>query len=342
MRLLLLGGSWFLGRTLAVDALERGWSVTAFTRGRSGSPPPGAAHVQGDRLVPEDLQRLNQHGPWDLTIDTSAYEPADVLRLLTAVGDNAGRYALVSTVSAYRDWPRLPVSEDSPVWPSRLDASESDSDIAALPEPFQYGTLKAGCELAARTAPGGSLIVRPGVILGPGEYVGRMMTLLSRAVRGGDWLLPRPAEQPIQPVDVRDVSVFLLDRLAAADGGLYNLAAPPGFATYGDLIDACLAVTEGQASPVWVDPEWLAAQGVGQWTEVPLWRIPAGTWAMDSRRAAAAGFVCRPLAATVADTWESFRTQPPVPHPRQAEHGMSSEKEAALLHLWREVSLGRG
>lgn len=341
MRLLILGGTWFLGRTLAVDALARGWTVTTFTRGKSGLPPAGATHVQGDRTRIDDLERLRESGPWDATIDTSAYEPADVLRLLDALGADAGRYALTSTVSAYHDWPHLPVSEDSPAWPSRLDIAETDPDVAPLPEPFRYGTLKAGCELAARTAPGGSLIVRPGVILGPGEYVGRMLTLLGRAARGGEWLVPGPPEQPIQPVDVRDVSTFMLDRLAADDGNLYNLTAPPGFATYADLIDACISATGSSAAPVWIDPDWLEAQGVGQWTEVPLWRTPAGTWAVDSQRAVSAGFVCRPLAVTVADTWHGFQVQPPVPHPRQAEHGMAAEREADLLRLWSGHSLRR-
>lgn len=341
MRLLLLGGSWFLGRTLAVDALARGWRVTAFTRGRSGSPPAGVEHMRGDRTSPDDLRRLAEGGPWDATIDTSAYEPRDVLNLIGALGSRAGRYALVSTVSAYRDWPSEPVSEASPTWPSRLDVSEQDPDVAGLPEPFRYGTLKAGAELAARTAPGGSLIVRPGVILGPGEYVGRMLTLFDRAASGGAWLLPGPPDQAIQPVDVRDVSAFLLTRLAMKDSGLYNLTAPDGFGTYGDLIDACIAATGSDARPVWVDPVWLSNQDVAQWTEVPLWRIPAGTWSVDSRRAQSAGFTCRSLSATVADTWSDFQSMAPIPHPRQAEHGMSQEKESRLLALWAQESARR-
>lgn len=341
MRLLIFGGTWFLGRTLATDALSRGWHVTAFTRGRSGEPAAGVQHVRGDRMVPEDLARLTAYRPWDATIDTSAYEPGDVTRVLDALGSGVGRYALVSTVSAYRDWPASPVSEASELWPSRLDAAEVDFDIAAMSVPVQYGTLKAGCELAAGAAPGGCLIVRPGVILGPGEYVGRMMSLLGRAKRGGRWLLPSPPQQAIQPVDVRDASRFVLDRIAAGDVSTYNLTAPAGFATYGDLISACLAVTGGCAEPVWADPDWLAAQGVGQWTEIPLWRMPAGTWAVDSRLAAGAGFTCRPLAATVADTWADLQMRHPVPHSRQAEHGMNPAKEEALLRRWNDELLLR-
>jgi nucleoside-diphosphate-sugar epimerase len=292
-------------------------------------------------MVAEDLARLAEFGPWDATIDTSAYEPRDVLRVLGALGDRVGRYVLISTVSVYRDWPGQPVSEDSALWPSRADATESAPDVAGLPVPFQYGTLKAGCELAAATAPAGVLIVRPGVILGPGEYVGRMLTLLGRAERGGRWLLPGPSDRAIQPIDVRDVSEFLLARIAADDTGTYDLAGPAGGAIYGDLIEACIAATGGGAEPVWVDPQWLADQGVRQWTEIPLWRMAAGTWAMDTRRAEAAGLVCRALARTVADTWADFQAHPPVAHPRQAEHGMDAARERDLLRAWDALEASR-
>jgi nucleoside-diphosphate-sugar epimerase len=342
MRLLILGGSWFLGRVLAGDALAKGWQVTAFTRGRSGSPPAGVAHVTGDRTRAADLARLADAGPWDATVDTSAYEPGEVTAVLAALGAGAGRYVLLSTVSAYRDWPAKPVSEDSPLWPSRLDAREADPDIASMSVPFQYGTLKAGCELAALTADGGALILRPGVILGPGEYVGRMLTLLGRATRGGRWLLPGPATQPIQPVDVRDVAAFILDQVANGGTGAYNLTAPDGYATYADLISACIEVTGGDAEPVWVDPGWLSEQDVVQWTEVPLWRTAAGAWMVDSRRAQAAGFTCRPLREMVADTWAALQRSRPVAHPRQAEHGMDAAKEAELLAAWDRQLASRG
>jgi hypothetical protein len=100
------------------------------------------------------------------------------------------------------------------------------------------------------------------------------------------------------------------------------------------LIAACIAVTGGSAEPVWVDPEWLAGQGVGQWTEVPLWSTAAGTWAMDTRRAQSAGLACRPLAQTVADTWADFQARSPVAHPRHAEHGMDATRERDLLSAW--------
>lgn len=341
MRILVLGGTWFLGRALVTGALARGWEVTTFTRGQSGTPPEGAQRITGDRHDPFDVHRLAQAGPWDATIDTSAYEPSDVLSIVRILGERAGRYTLLSTVSAYKDWPTRQVTETSPLWPSRVDVRASDPDVAALPEPFQYGTLKAGAELAAQTAPGGALILRPGVILGPAEYTGRMLTLFERAQRGGRWLLPAAPDRRIQPVDVRDVAAFTIDQVEAGAEGPYNVVAPPlDHATYGDLIAACLEATGGTSEPVWAAQLWLKDQNVRQWTEIPLWRVVPGTWEVHDEKAAAAGLVCRPLAETVTDTWTDYQVQPPVPHERQAEHGMDPDKEARILAAWDELVAG--
>jgi nucleoside-diphosphate-sugar epimerase len=207
---------------------------------------------------------LAANGPWDATIDTSAFEPADVSRVLGALDQQAGKYVLISTVSAYRDWPDVPVDEQSPLWPSRPDYTRSSAELAEMAAPLLYGTLKSGCEPAATAASPEALLLRPGVVLGPGEYVGRGLKLLERAARGGRWLLPEPRQQSIQPVDVRVISSFTLDAIEAGLGGPYNLAAPPGFATYEDLISSCVEVTGNRATPVWVDPAWLDAHGVEQ------------------------------------------------------------------------------
>ncbi|WP_199240371.1 NAD-dependent epimerase/dehydratase family protein [Kribbella orskensis] len=339
MRLLVLGGTWFLGRRLIMDALARGWEVSAFSRGQSGSPPRGAAHVRGDRGSRDDLKRLAKIGPWDTTIDTSAFEPADVARVLGALDQQAGRYVLISTVSAYRDWPNEPVDERSPLWPSHSEYTESSPELADMPVPLRYGTLKAGCELAATAASPDALLLRPGVILGPGEYIGRGMKLLERATRGGRWLLPEPRRQSIQPVDVRDVSSFILKAIEASLGGAYNLAAPPGFATYEDLISSCIKLTGNKTTPVWVDPKRLDTHGVKQWTEIPLWRTQPGTWAVDAGRAAAAGFSCRPLLETIADFQTAMEREPIIDHPRQSAHGMDPTKEAELLTDWDNDSV---
>jgi 2'-hydroxyisoflavone reductase len=337
MRLLLLGGTWFLGRSIAELAVAAGWEVTCFNRGRSGRDVPGTRSIRGDRTSAVDLGRLAAGGPWDAVVDTSVYEPPDALAMSAALQDVVGTYVLVSTVSAYQHWPGQPVSEVSRLWPSRPDARESDPDLAAMPEPHAYGTLKAGCERAVEEVfAGRSLILRPGVILGPHEYVGRLSALLRRAQQGGQMLAAGDPAQSIQPVDVRDLATFLIRLLGAGATGTFNATAPRAHATYGELLEACAQVAGGGARLVWADAAWLQEQGVRQWTEMPLWRTPAGTWAVDSTRAAAAGLTCRPMAQTVQDTWESLQREPLVAHPRQGEHGISPGREQELLRLWQE------
>ncbi|MFD7161547.1 hypothetical protein ACFV9C_43670 [Kribbella sp. NPDC059898] len=276
-------------------------------------------------------------GPWDALIDTSAYEPVDVTRVMEALGKQIEQYLLISTVSAYLDWPAVAVSEESALWPSSPTFTENCPELADLTIGGQYGTLKAGCETATMEGVVRTLIVRPGVILGPGEYVGRGLKLLARAARGGRWLLPAPPEQPIQPVDVRDVSTFLLDSVEAKRDGVVNLVVPIGHSTCGSMIDACLALTGHRAQPVWVDPRWLAEQGIRQWTEIPLWRIPEVTWQVDGRRAAEAGVVCRPLRDTLHDFKEALDRDGLIEHPRQRQLGTRHEREAELLAAWDDA-----
>ncbi|MEV6527449.1 NAD-dependent epimerase/dehydratase family protein [Longispora sp. NPDC051575] len=334
MRLLVLGGTWFLGRTLAESALLDGWEVTCFNRGRSGTDVAGVRSIRGDRTVAADVARLADAGPWDVVVDTSAFEPADVALVSRALRPVAERYVLISTVSAYQGWPNEPVSEASALWPSRADVRPTDPDVVALEERFQYGVLKVGCELAAEAAFGEDLLIlRPGVVLGPYEYVGRLPALLRRAVSGGAVLAAGDPAQSIQPVDVRDLSAFILALARQGTAGAFSAVAPPA-ATYGGLHQACIDATGSDARVVFVDGEWLAGQGVREWTEVPLWRRPAGTWAVDHRRSLDAGLVCRPLAQTVAETWEWLQREAPVPHERAAEHGLDRRDEATLLAAW--------
>lgn len=342
VRLLVLGGTWFVGRAVAEHAVARGWEVTCFNRGRTGRDVAGVVSVRGDRTVAASLERLAAAGPWDAVVDTGAYEPPDVALTAEALAPVSGSYVLVSTVSAYRDWPGAATSEESPLWPARLDARESDPDVAAMPGPFAYGTLKAGCELVAqRVFRDRAVVLRPGVVLGPYEYVGRLEALLSRAASGGRMLVAGSAGRSIQPVDVRDLAAFMLGLVERQLTGVYNVVAPDGHATYGELIDACVTTTSSDAAMVWVDPGWLADQGVAEWTELVLWRTPPGTWAVDGRRAQEAGLVCRPLRETVADTWAWLQHERPVPHPRASEHGLSPEREADLLADWEVELAGR-
>ncbi|MEU3960148.1 NAD-dependent epimerase/dehydratase family protein [Streptomyces buecherae] len=338
MRILVLGGSWFLGHAVALAALNRGWEVHAFNRGQSGSSPSGVRHIRGDRTVATDLAALSRHGPYDAVIDTSASElaPRDVLAGARSLEPVTGTYVFVSTVNAYRDWPSEPLTEESELLDGPPDA---DADYGRLPADWTgpdwyYGRQKAGAERAVSTVFGEArtVILRPGVILGPREYVGRLPWWLYRASQGGRILSPGAPDRAIQPVDVRDVAHFAVSQAAASSGGSYNVAAPIGHASMADLLNACLRVTGAVGSLVWAPDDFLVQRGVQQWTELPLWRTHRGVWAVDCTKAQKAGLRCRPLADTVVETWNWLAGGgAPVTHPRWAEHGIAPEREAALL-----------
>ncbi|MET9296573.1 NAD-dependent epimerase/dehydratase family protein [Streptomyces sp. NPDC003077] len=344
-RILVLGGSWFLGRAVVDGALARGWHVTTFNRGLSGGDLPGVHTVHGDRTSPADLRRLAETARWDAVIDTSSGDlaPREVLAGARALVSSTKRYVYVSTVNAYRGWPSEPLTEDSEVLDGPPDA---DADYGVLPPGWEgpdwyYGRQKAGAERAVREVFGadGAVVLRPGVILGPGEYVGRLPWWLRRAERGGTVLAPGDPAKSIQPVDVRDVAAFALDQAVAGNGGDYNVVAPVGRETMGGFLDACLRVTGRRGRLAWVPDELLVEHGVGQWTELPLWRTHAGVWNIASDRARAAGLVCRPLAETVEATWAWLRAGgAPVPHPRWEEHGIAPEKEERILTAARAAS----
>jgi nucleoside-diphosphate-sugar epimerase len=264
MRILVLGGTWFLGRAVVVEALARGWEVTTFTRGRSGLPVAGAVPIHGDRCSHEDVARLAGAGEWDAVVDTSgsALSPRVVLRGARALAPVAGRYVAVSTVSVYRGWPREPVSVESEMLDGPADA---DEDYGRLPEGWKgldthYGCQKAGAERAVMEAFAERYsVLRPGVILGPGEYVGRLPWWLRRAERGGNILAPGDPATAIQPVDVRDVAAFALDQAAASGGLTHNVTAPLGRETMGGFLQLCVDVTGGRGRLVWVPDERRAA-----------------------------------------------------------------------------------
>ncbi|MGH4017827.1 MAG: NAD-dependent epimerase/dehydratase family protein [Pseudonocardiaceae bacterium] len=334
-RLLVLGGSWFLGRTVADAALAGGWEVTTFRRGRSGEDAPGVTAIRGDRTSAEDLARLVEAGPWDAVVDTSGYVPREVLAMARSLESVAGRYVFVSTVSVYQGWPTVPLTEDSAVLDCPPDAGP-DFGYDGDPGPSVYGFTKAGSEraVAETFGPDRSVLLRPGVIVGPREYVGRLPWWLRRVARGGRVLAPGRPDRAIQPVDVRDVADFAL-RTATGPVGTFNVAASRRD-SMGQFLAVCRDVTGSDARFEWItDEPWLVAQGVAQWTELPLWRTYAGAWAVDSSHAHAAGLAGRSLRSTAADTWEWMHSGDlGVAHSRASEQGIYPDKETAILGLW--------
>ncbi|WP_406234880.1 NAD-dependent epimerase/dehydratase family protein [Nocardia sp. NBC_01009] len=337
-RVLILGGSWFLGRTIAEQAVEHGFEVTTFRRGHTGTDVEGVTTIRGDRTNPDDVAQLTEAGRWDLVIDTSSFVPRETLTLAHTLEPVTDRYLLISTVSVYEGWPVEPLAETSAVLECPSDAGP-DYGYDGNPGPSQYGFGKAGCERAVIETFGAdrTAVLRPGVILGPMEYVGRLEWWLRRLQQGGRVLAPGRPERPIQPVDVRDVAKFALEPDLT---GIMNVTAP-GRETMGDLLKACRAATGSTAVLEWVtDEQWLAEQGIRQWTELPLWRTYKGAWAVDSHRARAAGFSSRPIRETVSDTWAWLNSGgAAIEHERATELGITPEHEHAILGLWDAAQL---
>jgi 2'-hydroxyisoflavone reductase len=333
MRLLVLGGTRFVGWAVVADALGRGWEVATFHRGLSGPDVTGVRSIRGDRTRANDVALLAEEGPWDAVVDTSGFVPREVLAVCERLEPVVGRYVFMSTVSVYRGWPVEPLSEASEVLYCPPDAGP-DYGEDVEDGPTKYGYQKSGCELAVIQTFGGgrSAVLRPGVVLGPREYVGRLAWWLQRVAAGGRVLAPGSPDRSIQPVDVRDLAAFALAAAEQDVSGAYNVAAPVGRETFGGMLAACAEATGSDAEFVWVSDDQLQAAGVRQWSEIPLWRTFPGVWRVDSAKAQAVGLSCRQMTATVADTWTWMRDGGQnSDDERASEIGISREREQAIL-----------
>ena len=312
MRLLILGGTKFLGRAVAEAALARGHELTLFNRGETNPELfPEAERLRGDRTV--DLSALEDL-EWDAVIDPSGYVPAAV-RATAELLHGSGRYVFVSTISVYADFSSGP-DEESPV--AELGDAPAD-ELAA--DYSNYGPLKALCEAEVERVLGErSLVVRPGLIVGPHDPTGRFTYWARRLARGGETLAPAPPARRVQFVDVRDLAEWIVAAVERDLGGTYN-ATNEGV-PWGELLAG--------ADVTWVPDEFLQEHEVGPWLELPLWIAdPAmtGLHATDVSRALAAGLRFRPLPETIAGAAEA---------PAVDGVGLTPEREAALLSAWHE------
>ncbi|MDR7273812.1 NAD-dependent epimerase/dehydratase family protein [Catenuloplanes atrovinosus] len=324
MRLLVLGGTEFVGRAVVEAAVARGWRVTVLNRGRHTVTQAGVVSLRGDRTAPDGLAALSGRS-FDAVVDTWSWAPSAVTASASLLSSVAGSYAYVSSRSVYA-WPApRGAAEDAPLVPPSDDLAD-------------YAGIKRAGELAAIEHFGDrALLVRAGLILGPQENVGRLPWWLTRIARGGDVLAPGPASLPLQYVDVRDLAEWTLDALAAGLGGAYNLVSPPGHATMSSLLAACADATGASAALRWADPEPILDAGVEPWTDLPIWLPPGETHdamhTSDVSRALATGLRCRPVAETVADTWAWLRSIGGVAPQRDDRPplGLDPDTEAALL-----------
>ncbi|MFI1621221.1 NAD-dependent epimerase/dehydratase family protein [Streptomyces lydicus] len=326
MKLLMLGGTEFVGRAVTEAAVARGWQVTVFHRGHH-APPEGAAALHGDRRDRAGLAAL-ETGEWDAVVDTWSGAPSAVRDAARLLAGRVGAYAYVSSRSVYAYPAAFGLGEDAPLAEGSADSTDSDD----------YAAAKRGGELAAVDAFGDrALLVRAGLILGPYENIGRLPWWLNRIARGGPVLAPGPRDLALQYVDVRDMAEWTLDALEAGRGGAYNMVSEVGHATMGELLDSCVKVTGSDAELRWTAPEDVLAAGIEPWTELPVWLAPGEArdafFGADVSKAVAAGLRCRPVSETVADTWAWLRGIGGVApqRPDRPVVGLAPEKEAAVL-----------
>ena len=323
MRLLVLGGTRFVGRAVVQEALARGWEVTALHRGLTAALPAGASALHADRTDPDALARALGVASWDVVVDTWAGAPRVATEAAGLLRGRASRFGYVSTLGVYV-WGRH-VDESSPLVEGDPDADGVD-----------YAADKRGAELGVLAAFPDALLARAGLILGPHEDVGRLPWWLRRIAAGGRVVAPGRPERPLQYVDARDLAAWLLTGLDNGLSGPVDVVSRSGHTTMSGLLEACMDVTGSDAELVWVGEDELAAAGAKPWTQLPCWVPESGEFAgfleADTARAAATGLRCRPVTETVADTWRWLQDQGwPARRPDREVHGLPPELEQRLL-----------
>ena len=331
MRLLLLGGTLFLGRHLVEAAGARGHHVTLFHRGRTNPRLfPDAEHLLGDR--DGGLEALGG-GRWDAVIDTSGYLPRVVRAAAERMAVAAAHYTFISSISVYAE-PQPGLDESGAV--ATIDSDHLEGVIGE-----SYGALKALCERVVESAfPGRALLVRPGLLVGPHDPTDRFTWWVRRIARGGEVLAPGDPGAQVQLIDARDLAAWVVAMVERGEAGVFNATGPPARLTLGRALETCREVSGSDARFTWIDEAFLLERGVQPWSELPLWvpRADAAFLQVDCRRAWSAGLRFRALEQTARDTLEWDRDTPLAGRPEKPgvsfPAGMDPEREAGLLREW--------
>jgi len=330
MRILVIGGTAFVGRHIAQAAVDAGHDLTLFHRGKTGTELFGqATHLAGDRN--EDLSAL-AGGEWDATIDVCAYFPRQVRSLAAALGTRGGRYVFISSVSAYS--PSVPPNYDE----SAALAEVGDPDATEVTAE-NYGGLKVACEQASTALFGpDTTIIRPTYVIGPYDRTYRFTWWVDRIAKGGTVLAPGSPDDPIQLIDARDQAAWIVSLLERSITGTFHAVSPAPPFGFGQMLEAIAAeVAPAATQLVWADSSFLIEQGVNG-TALPLWAEGEGDAANMSMAnpaaAFAAGLAPRPLRQTVAD----IRAEERLPGAGRPGVGISADREAELLAQWAAAS----
>ncbi|HEY6644626.1 NAD-dependent epimerase/dehydratase family protein [Povalibacter sp.] len=328
LRVLILGGTGFIGPHFVSSLREAGHKLTLFNRGkRNPGLFPDVETLHGDRHGQLDALKNRD---WDVVIDNSGFLPKDVKLSADLLKGHTQYYLFISSISAYANLTPPGIDEDYKL--ASLSAPDSE-DINK-----DYGALKALCEQAVEATYGSACsIVRPSYIVGPGDTSDRFTYWPVRTARGGEMLVPGTARDPVQFIDVRDLADFVRVCVEQRIPGRYNACNPPGCVTMGDVVETAKRLTRADTRFTWVDPAFVEKQKLVDSNELPIWAPPTGEYAgtalVSSARAVARGMRFREVSTTIADTL-AWHSQRPAEQQKKLRAGLTPEREAELLKLW--------
>ena len=345
MKLLILGGTRFVGRHLVAAALARNHQVTLFNRGKHPSPAlTNVDTIYGDRN--SDLSKL-EGGRWDAVVDTCGYLPITVRVSAEILSHSVDRYVFISSLSVYADVSIPGVDETAPIAGltseqlEKANRIDSSGQASAMTYGEMYGGLKALSEQAAQEVlPNRVLIIRPGLIVGSYDYTDRFTYWVERVARGGEVLAPGRPDRYVQFIDVRDLAEWTVRMIERKETGVYNANGLPNNLRMERVLEECKAISKSDAFFTWVSDDFLLQEKVAAWSEVPLW-IPEedaphlkGFMFINCNKAVGSGLSFRPLNDTIRDilTWrETDRLN------EELKAGIDPDKEQRLLRKWHEA-----
>jgi 2'-hydroxyisoflavone reductase len=327
-RILILGGTGFIGPAIVEVARARGHTVTLFNRGKTHPELfPDVEKLVGDRDGKLDALRGRK---WDACIDDAGYVPRVVKQSVDLLADAVGQYLFVSTISVYVD--ESPVLDESRPRKTLPPAAAGSEEVRTY-----YGELKTACEDTVTAAYGPrAIVVRPGLIVGPRDPTDRFTYWPVRVDKGGDVLAPGDGSDPVNYVDVRDLGEFMVGLVEQGQGGTFH-AAGPGTLTMRGLLEACQKATTTRSNLVWVPYAFLEQHKVEAWSDMPSWvpeKEAGGLTRLTTAAAVARGLRFRPTADTVRDTLAWWKAQQPA---RPLRAGLSAEREAEVLAAFRKA-----
>jgi 2'-hydroxyisoflavone reductase len=338
LRILFLGGTGFTGPHQVRYALSRGHKVTVFNRGKThpGELPKEAEQLIGDRNGQLDALKGRT---WDVAVDIPTSIPVWVRDAAQILKGNVDRYVFISTISVYSDNSKPGMDETGPL--AKYEGADAMKETQATLKASNYrlyGPLKALSEAEAeKWFPGKALIIRPGLIVGPGDETDRFTYWPVRLARGGEILAPGNPTDPVQFIDARDLAEWTIRMAEQGTTGIFNATGPKSTLTMAQMLDGIKKVTKTDAQLTWVDADFLAAQKVSAWSDMPVWVPPRGDEAGFSRisikKALDKGLTFRSVPDTTQATLDWFRKQPAD---RQAKlrAGIKPEREVEVLAAW--------